>query len=524
MDFHSLNRRQLQSLCKLNKIPANITNVAMADALQSLQSVVGVEEFLNPVPAETVELPNEVNELMSPAPVTSCRTSVRSRVKKSYVDFVPATTDRGGRKQVDAEGANDALKTQAVASTRKKAAETSMATQDSVKKEANTVQRAYSTRRSTRLTEKKLAETGVMDRKASQPVKIGSFLEEEDSGNLVSEKSLGSETSHESDISFENTEDSVVEGSVESFSKEKVEDICEMFDNVDLEEKQNDGDKFVSNEVDNSEEENAYVVSEEHSDSLLSDKETFVSESKPSDTPSSELEDMSSVVSEMKNESLESSASTDMAGDVVHLNSENLSEFSMLDNPDGNYVAKEVTEEAMDFGPSAEEQVNISKSQVDAVLVDYLIPKDSSMTFEAPPEEKTEDTADHMDADKVAQESAADNANDAINHSIHLSAMKQQINLDGPTCLKEMTKVDNDENIVTELQGATVEDNRSVNEKAENDKPKCITELSLRQLKKQLKALTIKSNSNTNKDDMVTEARPALQVVCDNQMVTGEDH
>ncbi|KAJ0804853.1 putative small GTPase, P-loop containing nucleoside triphosphate hydrolase [Helianthus annuus] len=36
MDFHSLTRTELQSLCKLNKIPDNITNVAMADALQSL--------------------------------------------------------------------------------------------------------------------------------------------------------------------------------------------------------------------------------------------------------------------------------------------------------------------------------------------------------------------------------------------------------------------------------------------------------------------------------------------------------
>uniref|UniRef100_A0A251T265 Putative small GTPase superfamily, P-loop containing nucleoside triphosphate hydrolase n=1 Tax=Helianthus annuus TaxID=4232 RepID=A0A251T265_HELAN len=36
MDFHSLTRTELQSLCKLNKIPDNITNVAMADTLQSL--------------------------------------------------------------------------------------------------------------------------------------------------------------------------------------------------------------------------------------------------------------------------------------------------------------------------------------------------------------------------------------------------------------------------------------------------------------------------------------------------------
>ncbi|XP_042408760.1 uncharacterized protein LOC121998079 isoform X3 [Zingiber officinale] len=36
MDFHSMPRRQLQALCKQNRVPANITNVAMADALQAL--------------------------------------------------------------------------------------------------------------------------------------------------------------------------------------------------------------------------------------------------------------------------------------------------------------------------------------------------------------------------------------------------------------------------------------------------------------------------------------------------------
>lgn len=39
MDFHSLARKELQALCKKNKIPANMTNVAMADALQALQQV-----------------------------------------------------------------------------------------------------------------------------------------------------------------------------------------------------------------------------------------------------------------------------------------------------------------------------------------------------------------------------------------------------------------------------------------------------------------------------------------------------
>ena len=39
MDFHTLSRKQLQTLCKKNKIPANIANVAMADALAALNKV-----------------------------------------------------------------------------------------------------------------------------------------------------------------------------------------------------------------------------------------------------------------------------------------------------------------------------------------------------------------------------------------------------------------------------------------------------------------------------------------------------
>ncbi|CAI9087074.1 OLC1v1021045C1 [Oldenlandia corymbosa var. corymbosa] len=45
MDFHSLTRRQLQTLCKRNRIPANLTNVAMADALSALPVVEGMDEI-----------------------------------------------------------------------------------------------------------------------------------------------------------------------------------------------------------------------------------------------------------------------------------------------------------------------------------------------------------------------------------------------------------------------------------------------------------------------------------------------
>ncbi|XP_010933381.1 uncharacterized protein [Elaeis guineensis] len=74
MDFHGLSRRDLQTLCKKNRIPANMTNVAMADALQALQTVEGIEEikeasqFRSPVKVE-VRSPN--------LPRTSRRTSAR---------------------------------------------------------------------------------------------------------------------------------------------------------------------------------------------------------------------------------------------------------------------------------------------------------------------------------------------------------------------------------------------------------------------------------------------------------------
>ncbi|PWA78428.1 hypothetical protein CTI12_AA209190 [Artemisia annua] len=248
MDFHTLNRRQLQSLCKLNKIPANITNAGMADALGSLEIVEGIEEILNPSLSETagssVESPEKMEVTSPRVPRTSYRTSTRQKVKKTDTDYLPVTVNRtnsrGVRRQLAGE-VNEFVKTPLVSGTRKKAPTT-------VQK-VITVQSVYNTRRSARLAEKKCPEAGVIGRETSQAVKIGSFLEDvgvtldKDSGNFVSENSVGSgfgsmETSHESSVSSENTEGTVMEESVEScdvgVSKEKVEDICNAFEKLDV--------------------------------------------------------------------------------------------------------------------------------------------------------------------------------------------------------------------------------------------------------------------------------------------------
>ncbi|XP_020260563.1 uncharacterized protein LOC109836928 isoform X2 [Asparagus officinalis] len=75
MDFHTLARRDLQSLCKKNRIPANMTNVAMADALQALQTVEGVAEIQESLQFQS---PKKL-DLESPAPPRTGRRTTASR-------------------------------------------------------------------------------------------------------------------------------------------------------------------------------------------------------------------------------------------------------------------------------------------------------------------------------------------------------------------------------------------------------------------------------------------------------------
>ncbi|KAG5139113.1 hypothetical protein AAZX31_12G018000 [Glycine max] len=73
MDFHTLSRKQLQTLCKKNKIPANIANVAMADALAALNKVEGLDDFLNPIEGD------------AGTPSVNHRTAVRTSTQRKTV-------------------------------------------------------------------------------------------------------------------------------------------------------------------------------------------------------------------------------------------------------------------------------------------------------------------------------------------------------------------------------------------------------------------------------------------------------
>ncbi|KAL2527650.1 Uncharacterized protein Adt_12704 [Abeliophyllum distichum] len=192
MDFHCLSRRELQALCKKNKIPANMTNVAMADALKTLEIVEGIEEHLKQMESETsqssIESPVKSEETSPCVLRTGGRSTRRRNVVKEEPGTLPSrtTTRRSTRKAVaEDEGEKGvAIGTPALAATTRRRAQASLVRRNvetqfeeeemgketktvpptpaplgttnrrRVKEEDSTAKTVYSTRRSVRLAEK----------------------------------------------------------------------------------------------------------------------------------------------------------------------------------------------------------------------------------------------------------------------------------------------------------------------------------------------------------------------------------
>ncbi|XP_050387547.1 uncharacterized protein LOC126803872 [Argentina anserina] len=133
MDFHTLTRKALQALCKQNGIPANITNVAMADSLMALPHVEGLEELLNQSPEKIMTGSASVSR-------TAARTTTRRAATKKTVG-----------EEVDKEKAEVPPKTPAAPSTRRRVPAASACQKTETVADSTSVQCAYSTRRSVRL-------------------------------------------------------------------------------------------------------------------------------------------------------------------------------------------------------------------------------------------------------------------------------------------------------------------------------------------------------------------------------------
>ncbi|XP_010243119.1 PREDICTED: uncharacterized protein LOC104587273 [Nelumbo nucifera] len=223
MDFHSLTRKELQTLCKKNKIPANMTNDAMADALKALKNVEGIEDVIVPTtvsenPQSAAESPQKTENRSPDLPKTCRRTSTRRKPVKDLdvlIENEPPSSLLGTRtlrstrrrtvqeKEQEKENPNiltekpaednvsAILQTPIPQNSRRRT--TVVASRQRVnthikedkggkdeKQEENPPSRVYNTRRSTRLSGKKLLEsTQKKGRGKREAIKISALSEEE---------------------------------------------------------------------------------------------------------------------------------------------------------------------------------------------------------------------------------------------------------------------------------------------------------------------------------------------------------
>ncbi|KAG6655745.1 hypothetical protein I3843_05G212600 [Carya illinoinensis] len=228
MDFHSLARKELQALCKKNKIPANITNVAMADALHALQHVEGLEEILNPSNSVLSKSTGEAVIGLPDIPRTACRTSTRRKPIKEESEIsqtltrsrrgtngrIPKDIDQENNdanapitpagpnsrrrapaasacrniekqlreddenEKIEAQGRNDVPKTPAITSSRRRAPNAPAHTKLETQNGDTSVQRVYSTRRSVRLLEQNMEKLSIMENGKEEPAKADDLFEE----------------------------------------------------------------------------------------------------------------------------------------------------------------------------------------------------------------------------------------------------------------------------------------------------------------------------------------------------------
>ncbi|BFG23658.1 hypothetical protein CerSpe_099320 [Prunus speciosa] len=192
MDFSSLTRKELQALCKKNKLPANLTNVAMADSLKALEQVEGLEEFLNQSKSDPQQSPEKTMNGSLSIPRTAGRTSTRRKpIQVEPESSQPLTQSRRGTRRAVSDEMDqektEVPKTPAAPNTRRRAPAAS-ARQNTTQKENPSVQSVYNTRRSVRLLEKNMAKLS-LDYENSMSFKMDELSTEINNG---SEKSDGS--------------------------------------------------------------------------------------------------------------------------------------------------------------------------------------------------------------------------------------------------------------------------------------------------------------------------------------------
>uniref|UniRef100_A0A2C9VA94 Uncharacterized protein n=1 Tax=Manihot esculenta TaxID=3983 RepID=A0A2C9VA94_MANES len=275
MDFHSLARKELQALCKKNKIPANMTNVAMADALKALEKVEGLDELNSEPRSDPQESPARTTNV---EPRTACRTSTRRKpinvepessqsmtrnrratrrtvaeetgqenknvnlletpampTTRRRVQAASATrkmdaqlTEIGDNEEQAGQENSDVPVTPAMRTSRRKVPAVSTRRKTEAQKDEKSVQRVYGTRQSVRLLEKSIEDLSLKEKKRVEAVKIEGLCEETEQKNdvpgLDEDDEENSDSSDESSFQQVETSGDVVDMNCEAM-EEKGSDI-----------------------------------------------------------------------------------------------------------------------------------------------------------------------------------------------------------------------------------------------------------------------------------------------------------
>lgn len=180
MDFQRMKRRELQALYKRNKIPANMTNLAMANALQALPIVEGLEEFLEQRETDMTESP-EKSAVTTPMVL---RSSTRQR-------NATVTKQEPGSSKLPCRGSSRRIAGGETGREKKHvSSKTEVVAPGSVTKEKGVEMRVYSSRWSTRLLERKMKEFS-LDEKAVLQREFEENLQDTESSGCDSKGEIG---------------------------------------------------------------------------------------------------------------------------------------------------------------------------------------------------------------------------------------------------------------------------------------------------------------------------------------------
>ncbi|XP_023549683.1 uncharacterized protein LOC111808107 isoform X2 [Cucurbita pepo subsp. pepo] len=540
MDFHSLSRRELQTLCKRNKIPANITNVAMADALSALPLVEGIDEFLSSERSGVPESPMKGEVVSSEIPRTELRTSTRRKAVKD--DPITTRTRRAAAARGTEEsenrdlnvtlttpslrssrritaGASSACKkvdfqmtvdeeedndldhekpvienTPAVPKSQKRVAGASTSKRTQTRNNGAMEPRVYSTRRSVRLLEQTMESLSLAEDRKMEPITVHmSFDEMPNSAGPVKEETKLEVESNNTDKSESKLDEDL---ELETNEQEKNE----------MEEPQMDPDDSMKCSADSVE-----ISAEEinDSDKLSLDSEdvdlTLVHHSSIEEESGMEVQSKQNVTIFELEHIIEEVKPMNISAEESSLPIENVEEETQVDD-----VLSSVEESVMEFPE------NVSEDLVD-VKIQYQME-------ESPPTDTNVDTIDsHPDipndilqCEEALIEVSVSSNNNGIQSLPSLAAAQLALANQFPRPSVVETKSSHKEQATRLLM-----DNSDAEEEANCTQKQTVekNDMSLRQLRKMFKEqLQLNKKKMDNNNNINPKVRTALQPLPENRM------